>query len=95
MKQDVFKERLDALNVKRQVIENEIRELQEDFVADYPIKSGDKCVNENGVTCWLSRMVFVSTFASNPSFLINYPRKDGTRSKREEYYYGKLTKAEQ
>lgn len=95
MKQEVFEERMSALNVKLNVIKNEIRELQEDFVATYPIQPGDKCVDENGTTCWLSRIVFTSKYATEPSFLVNYSRKDGTRSKREEYFWGKLTKVEQ
>ncbi len=95
MKQEVFKERMDALNVKLRVIENEIRELQEEYIATYPIQPGDKCINENGVTCWLSRIVFTNTYATKPSFLVNYSRKDGTRSKHDEYFGGKLTKVEQ
>ena len=95
MKQEVYKERMDALNVKLRVIENEIRELQEEYIATYPIQPGDKCINENGVTCWLRRIVFTSTYATKPSFLVNYSRKDGTRSKHDEYFGGKLTKVEQ
>lgn len=95
MKQEVFKERMDALNVKLRVIENEIRELQEEYIATYPIQPGDKCINENGVTCWLSRIVFIGIYETKPSFLVNYSRKDGTRSKRDEYFFGKLTKVEQ
>lgn len=95
MKQEVFKERMDALNVKLRVIENEIRELQEEYIATYPIQPGYKCINENGVTCWLSRIVFIGIYETKPSFLVNYSRKDGTRSKRDEYFFGKLTKVEQ
>ena len=95
MTQEEFKERMNALNVKLDVIKNEIRELQKDFAATYPIQKGDKCVNENGVTCWLSRIVFIGLYATTPLLLINYSRKEGTRSKREEYYYGELTKVEQ
>lgn len=95
MKQEVFKERMDALNVKLRVIENEIRELQEEYIATYPIQPGDKCINENGVTCWLSRIVFIGIYETKPSFLVNYSRKDGIRSKRDEYFFGKLTKVEQ
>ena len=32
MKQEVFQERMDALNVKLRVVENEIRELQEEYI---------------------------------------------------------------
>ena len=59
MKQEVFKERLDALNVKINVIENEIRELQEVFAATYPIQPVHKrikCINL--LTDLLTRMEF-------------------------------------
>lgn len=36
MKQEVFQERMDALNVKLRVVENEIKELQEEYIATYP-----------------------------------------------------------
>ena len=94
MKQEVFQERMDALNVKLRVVENEIRELQEEYIATYPIQPGDKCIDENGTPCWLSRIAFVSIFYHRPLFYVNYPKKDDTRSKQENCVYDKLTKVE-
>lgn len=94
MKQEVFQERMDALSVKPRVVENEIRELQEEYIATYPIQPGDKCIDENGKPCWLSRIVFANIYSTHPLFLVNYPKMDDTRSKQEEYVYGKLTKVE-
>ena len=94
MKKGVFIERMGALNVKLRVIENEIRELQEEYIATYPIQSGDKCINEEDVQCWLSRIVFKNINPTRPLFLVNYPKMDGNRSKQEEFYFGKLTKVE-
>ena len=37
MKQEVFQERMDALSVKLREVENEMRELQEEYIANYPI----------------------------------------------------------
>lgn len=92
MNQEVFEERLEALYDKRQAIEKDIRELQKSFVDDYPIKSDDKCVDEKGTICWLCRVMFCSTYATEPTFLVNYSRKNGTRSKCGVYYSGNLTK---
>ena len=94
MKQEVFQERMDALSVKLREVENEMRELQEEYIANYPIQSGDKCINENDTPCWLSRIVFANIYSTHPHFLVNYPKMDGTRSKQEQYVYGKLTKVE-
>ena len=94
MKQEVFQERMDALSVKLRVIENEIRELQEEYIATYPIQPGDKCINENDTPCWLSRIVFKNTNPARPLFLVNYSKMDDTRSKQEEFVYGELTKVE-
>ena len=94
MKQEVFQERMDALSVKLREVENEIRELQNEFVKTYPIQPGDKCIDENGTPCWLSRIVFVSTYSHRPLFFVNYPKMDDTRSKREDCVYGKQTKVE-
>ena len=94
MKQEVFQERMDALNVKLRVVENEIKELQEEYIATYPIQPGDKCINENDVQCWLSRIVFKNINPARPLFLVNYPKMDNTRSKQEEFVYGELTKIE-
>lgn len=94
MKQEVFKERMDALNVKLRVIENEIRELQEEYIATYPIQPGDKCIDVNDTPCWLSRIVFKNMYPARPLFLVNYPKMDDTRSKQEQFYFGKLTKVE-
>lgn len=92
MTQEEFKKRMEVLSDKEKAIKNERRNLQNEYLAIYPIQPGDKCVDENGTVCWLSRLVFTSSNQTRPFCLINYPKTDGTRSKREKYYFGKLTK---
>lgn len=92
MTQEEFKKRMKALIDKEMAILQEKRNLQNEYLASYPLQQGDKCINEEGTTCWLSRVVFTSNIQTRPYHLINYPKKDGNRSKREEYYFGKLTK---
>ncbi|WP_337385853.1 hypothetical protein [Prevotella sp.] len=94
MTQEEFEKRMSVLKGKEMAIQQEIRNLQDEYLVSYPIQPGDKCVNENGTTCWLSRVVFTSCYQTSPLHLINYPKMDGTRSKREEYYFNKLTKVE-
>lgn len=92
MTQEEFKKRMKALIDKEMAIQQEKRNLQNEYLASYPLQPGDKCINEVGTTCWLSRVVFTSSNQTRPYHLINYPKMDGTRSKREEYYFDKLTK---
>ena len=92
MTQEEFEKRMSVLKGKEMAIQQEIRNLQDEYLVSYPIQPGDKCINEEGTTCWLSRVVLTSSNQTRPYHLINYPKMDGTRSKREEYYFGKLTK---
>ena len=94
MTQEEFRKRMKALLDKENAIQQEKKNLQNKYLASYPLQPGGKCINEVGITCWLNRVVFMSSSQTRPFHLINYPKKDGTRSKKEEYYFGKLTKVE-
>lgn len=94
MTQEEFRKRMKALLDKETAIRKEKDNLQNEYLASYPIQPGDKCVDESGSLCWLNRTVFLGYRNTRPYYLINYPKTDGTRSKREKYYFGKLTKVE-
>lgn len=95
MTKQEFEKRMSALNKKREAITQEMRNLQDEYVSSYPIKLGDKCVDEQGKICWVADMRFWSASSTMMRILVNPAKKDGTRSKREEYPYGKVTKIQE
>lgn len=92
MTKEEFEKRMSALNKKRVAITQEMRNLQDEYVSSYPIKFGDKCVDEQGKICWVVDMRFWGAESTLMRILVNPAKKDGTRSKREEYAYGEVTK---
>lgn len=95
MTKQEFEKRMSALNEKRIAITQEMRKLQDEYVSNYPIKLGDKCVDEQGKICWVADMRFWSAESTWMRILVNPAKKDGTRSKREEYAYGEVTKIQE
>ncbi len=95
MTQEEFKERLRALVNKKKVINLEIEKLQDEYLANYPIQPGDKCIDSEGKVYWISRLFLATPHSINVHCLVNYQNKDGSRSKREQYYFGKITKIEE
>lgn len=87
-----FEKRMSALNEKQDAIRQEMVKLQEDYISNYPVKPGDKCVDEQGKICWVIDMRFWEASSTWMRILVNPAKKDGTRSKREEYAYGEVTK---
>lgn len=92
MTKEEFEKRMSALYEKRVAITREMKNLQDEYVSNYPIKPGDKCVDEQGRICWLCRISFWNSSSTSPQILVNYTKMDGTRSKREQYAYGEVTK---
>lgn len=84
MTQEEIKERLRALVNKKKVINLEIEKLQDECLANYPIRPGDKCVDKEGRIYWVDRLLFWDTSAIYPTIFAYHQKKDGTRSKRSE-----------
>lgn len=90
MTQEEFEKRMSVLKDKSMAIQQEIRKLQDDYLAGYPVQPNDMCVDEKGKVCWISRMSFSKDIPERMNIMVNYQKKDGTRSKREQYLYNKL-----
>ena len=84
MTQEEIKERLRALVNKKKVINLEIEKLQDECLANYPIRPGDKCVDKEGRIYWVDRLLFGDTSAIYPTIFAYHQKKDGTCSKRSE-----------
>lgn len=95
MKKEEFEKAMASLNVKRNSIEEEMRKAQQEFMDSYPIKEGDVCKDETGRKCWFNYLRFDSVNTANPTKVVNYPKKDGTRSNRDILVYGELTKMDE
>ena len=87
-----FEKRMSALKEKHFAITQEMVQLQNEYISGYPVKPGDKCVDERGKICWVCGMRFWEASSTFMRILVNPAKKDGTRSKREEYAYGEVTK---
>lgn len=84
MTQEEIKERLRALVNKKNAIEQEIQKMQDECLANYPMRPGDKCVDKEGRIYWVDRLLFWDTSATSPTIFAYPQKKDGTRAKRSE-----------
>lgn len=91
MTQEEFKKKISDIQNKMSDLRAEIRQAQKEYMDSYPINSGDKCIDSNGKVCWFSRIGFTYS-ESTPDIKVFYPKKDGTRSMREQNAYGAVTK---
>ena len=90
-----FVDKRDKLNVRREELLREMKQLQEDYIKALPVKIGDKIMDEDGRVGWLSR---IDTYRSpSESFMratlgltlfFHMEKKDGTRDNREVYVHG-------
>ena len=87
-----FENCMSALNEKRNAITQEMIQLQNEYISSYPVKIGDKCTDEQGKICWVCDMRFFEASSTWMRILVNPVNKNGTRSKREQYAYGEVTK---
>lgn len=94
MEKEEFEKSLKVLLERKNDVEREIKELQRSYIAGHPIQPGDACKDERGKLCWLSRMYFPYVESRTPDIMVNYERKDGTRSNRDQHAYGELVKIE-
>lgn len=90
-----FIDKRDKLNVRREELLREMKQLQEDYVKALPVKIGDKIMDEDGRVGWLSKIV--PYHSPSESFMratlgltlfFHMEKKDGTRDNREVYVHG-------
>lgn len=93
MIEEDFVKQMRALNEKEMGIAYQKYELQRQYLKEYPLQVNDKCVDRDGKVCWISKIYFYDLSATFPHFTVNYAKKDGTRSNREQHAWG-LTKVE-
>lgn len=93
MTEEDFRKQMRALNEKEMEIAHQKYELQRQYLKEYPIQINDKCVDSNGKVCWVCKIHFYDTSATYPRFTVNYAKKDGTRSNREQNAW-EITKVE-
>lgn len=93
-----FIDRMVKLNVRREELLQDMKQLQEDYIKALPFKIGDKVIDEDGNVGWLSRIV-----PHTPSekymratlgltFFFYREEEDGTRAKHDVYTHGRPTK---
>lgn len=95
MNKEQFTIVMDALVKQHESLESDMRKAQKAFIDEYPIKEGDKCVDGDGKVCWIKRIQFNSVTSKTPDFVVNYAKKDGTRSNRDLHAYSGVAKIEE
>ena len=94
MTEEDFVKQMRALNEKEMEIAHQKHELQRQYLEEYPLQVGDKCVDRDGKVCWISNIRFLGESSTSMYFLVNYPKKNGERSQVEHSVYRELTKVE-
>lgn len=94
MEKEVLDKKVAELRDKIFELQGQIKQLQSQYIAEFPIKTGDKCVDYAGSPCWFVRVYFNDSMGSRQLFKVNYPKKDGTRSGHEQNCFGALIKCE-
>jgi hypothetical protein len=94
MEKEVLDKKVKELHDKIFELQRQIKQLQSQYIAEFPIKAGDKCVDGKRSPCWFVRVYFDSNMNSLQYFKVNYPKKDGTRSGHEQNCYSDLVKCE-
>lgn len=90
-----FINKKDKLNVRREELLREMKQLQEDYIKSLPVKIGDKIMDEDGRVGWLSKIVPYHSPSENfmrttlrLTLFFYMEKKDGTRDNREVYVHG-------
>ena len=90
-----FADKKDKLNVRRDKLLLEMEQLQEDYIKAFPVKIGDKVMDEDGRIGWISRIYPCNTPSENCmklslgfAMLFNIEKEDGTRDNGEVYVHG-------
>ena len=95
MNKKQFTQVMNALVKQHASLEADMRKAQQAFCEEYPIKEGDKCVDGDGKECWFKCLRFDSVTSRTPHVIVNYPKKDGSRSNRDLHAYTGVTKIEE
>ena len=84
MTEEDFVKQMRVLGEKESETKHQMYELQRQYLKEHPLQVNDKCIDSDGKVCWISRIYFCSSSATHPYFMVNYAKKDGTRSNREQ-----------
>ena len=87
MTEEDFEKQMRALNKKEIEIARQKYELKKQYLEEYPIRINDK-VDCNEKACWVSNIRFTTLQSTSIYFLVSNPKKDGTRSNREQCAWG-------
>ena len=93
MTKEEFEKHMKVLDDKRIAIQQEMTNMQAEYIANYPIQPDDKCVDKEGKICWVKKLLFWTDLSTRLIIVVNYTNKDGSRSKRGYYLFdGYITK---
>ena len=95
MTEKYFVKQMRALNEKEMEIAHQKYALQRRYLKEYPLQVDDKCVDRDGKVCWISNIRFFSESSTSMYFLVNYPNKNGERSKADINVFAGLTKIQE
>lgn len=95
MTKQEFEKRMSTLKQKQNAITQEMVQLQNEYISSYPVKPDDKCIDEQGKICCVKDIRFWEASSTWMRILVNPAKKDGTRSKCEQYAYGEVTKIQE
>lgn len=92
-----FIDRKVRLNIRREELLQDMKQLQEDYIKALPFKIGDKVIDEDGNVGWLSRIVPHTPSEKYMRATLGLTffyreEKDGTRAKHDVYTHGRPTK---
>ena len=90
-----FIDKRDKLNIRREKLLQEMKQLQEDYIKALPVKIGDKIMDEDGRVGWISRIVPYRSPSERfmratlrLTIFFHIEKKDGTCDNREVYVHG-------
>ena len=65
MTQEEFKKRMRVLQGKSVAIEQEMKNLQNEYLSSYPVQPNDKCIDSEGKVYWISRLILATPHSIN------------------------------
>ena len=92
MTKEEFITRIKALVAEKAEIEQEIKNVQEQYKSTYPVQPGDMCLDCQGKVCWIKDVSFWQYEPESVDITVNYQKADGTRAKRALHLYSENIK---
>lgn len=92
MTKEEFITRVKALVAEMKEIEQEIKNVQEQYKSTYPVQPGDMCLDSQGKVCWIKDVSFWQYEPESVDIVVNYQKADGTRAKRALHLYSENIK---